>query len=65
MNIKIAPFNLIDNIRIIYFIFYGQFIITYRFNENIKEIPKIIKNKGNKIDKNILESFEKISKEVL
>ena len=64
---KINPLNLIDNIHIIYFMFYGQFSITlkeYRFNENIKEIQKIIKNKGNKIDKNRLESFEKTLKEI-
>ena len=36
----------------------------YRFNEKMKEIQKIIHNKADKIDKNILESFVKTLKEI-
>ena len=64
---KIDPSNFIDTIFIIYAMRYGLFINKlkdYRFNEKIKEIQKIIHNKGDKIDKNILESFEKTLKEI-
>ena len=64
---KIDPLNFIDTIHVIYSMFYGRFVIKlkeYRFNEKIKEIQTIMHNKGDKVDKNILESFEKTLKEI-
>ena len=65
---KIDPTNLRNTSLIIYSFMYGEFVLSfgkYRFEENIEEIQKIILNKGDKIPKTVLESYNKTFKDIL
>ena len=64
----IDPLNLSDNAYIIFGLFYGRFVVRfneyYRLEEKIKEIKHIMLKKGDKIPKNILDSYEAILKDI-
>ena len=64
----IDPLNLIDNAYMIFGLFYGHFVVRfkeyYRLEEKIKEIKHIFLKKGDKIPKNILDSYEAILKDI-
>ena len=65
---KIDPLNFTDDAFIIYCLLYGTFALTYRdyrFEENVEEIKKIILKKGDKIPKNMSESYHKTLKDIL
>ena len=51
----------------IFFTLYGKFrrkFKEYQFDENIKKIRKGIDDKGDKIDKNLLQSYDELIKEI-
>ena len=66
---SIDPLDFNNNALIIYALNLGHFIVKfkeyYRFEEKIKEIKHIILKKGDKIPKNILESYEVILNDIL
>lgn len=64
---KLDHFNFIDNASVIYCMLHGHFhseFEKYAFDENTKIIRKIISDKGDKIDKNIIQSFDELLKEI-
>ena len=64
---KIDPYNFIDTAYIVYALLNGRFALqfeSYKFDEKIEEIKKMINNKRDKIDKTTLESFEKTLKDI-
>ena len=64
---KLEPFNFIDTAVVIYCMLSGNFVCAfkrYEFEEKVKEIKTIINNKRDKIQKNILEEFEKTLNEI-
>jgi len=64
----IDPLNSNNNAYIAYALNFGHFIVKfkeyYRFEEKIKEIKHIILKKGDKIPKNILDSYEAILNDI-
>ena len=62
---KIDPLDFLYTARIKYGLFWGRFHRRLeKFEEKIKEIKNMINNKGDKIPKNILDSYEKILKDM-
>ena len=64
---KLDPLNFTDSACVIYCLLHGQFhyyFKKYAFEENIKEIRKGMQDKGDKIDKNTLRSYDELLKEI-
>ena len=64
---KLEPFNFIDTAVVIYGLRSAHFELAFErdeFEEKVKEIKTLINNKKDKIQKNILEEYEKTLDEI-
>ena len=64
---ELDPLNYTDTACVIYCLLHGNFCYEfekYAFEENIKKIRKGMQDKGDKIDKNTLQSYDELLKEI-